>query len=292
MLLMVLVSFAASAQVYPRGDVNYDNGVDISDVTALIDYLLNGTWPDEPETEIFTVNGVSFSMVTVKGGTFMMGAAADDDFANNNERPAHEVTLSTFSIGQTEVTQELWMAVMGSNPSWYTSEHNYTDNFNRPVEQVSWYDCLYFISKLNELTGMTFRLPTEAEWEFAARGGNLSQGYKYAGSNNYNEVVIYWDTMPSQTEGTEGYGPQPVCTMAPNELGLYDMSGNVFEWCHDWYGSYSDEAQTNPQGPESGSQRVCRGGAWNHSHRDCRVSFRYSLPTSSAYSAFGLRLAL
>ena len=178
----------------------------ISDVTTLIDYLLAGTWGDEPGNpgggnETYTVNGVSFKMVGVEGGTFTMGATAEQGSdAYSNEKPAHEVTLSSFSIGETEVTQALWQAVMGSNPSYFTGD------LNRPVERVSWNDCQTFITKLNEMTGKTFRLPTEAEWEYAARGGNLSQGYKYAGSNDVNEVAWYWDNIPSQSSGNAGYG--------------------------------------------------------------------------------------
>ena len=204
-LSLMLASFTAGVE-YQRGDVNQDGQVTISDVTTLIDYLLAGTWGDEPGNpgggnETYTVNGVSFKMVGVEGGTFTMGATAEQGSdAYSNEKPAHEVTLSSFSIGETEVTQALWQAVMGSNPSYFTGD------LNRPVERVSWNDCQTFITKLNEMTGKTFRLPTEAEWEYAARGGNLSQGYKYAGSNDVNEVAWYWDNIPSQSSGNAGYG--------------------------------------------------------------------------------------
>ena len=275
-----------------NADTNGDGTVSISDVTSLIDYLLSGYWPGEepedpeiPGTETFTVNGVTFKMVGVEGGTFTMGASDDDTEANSWEKPAHQVTLSSFSIGQTEVTQELWQAVMGSNPSYFTG------NLQRPVESVSWNDCQTFISRLNDLTGKNFRLPTEAEWEYAARGGNKSQGYKYAGSNDINTVAWYWYNIPSQSSGTVGYGTQPVATRAHNELGLYDMSGNVWEWCQDWYGSYSSGAQTNPTGPSTGSLRVLRGGSWGLSAGCCRVSYRLiDYPTSTDYD-LGLRLA-
>jgi formylglycine-generating enzyme required for sulfatase activity len=233
----------------------------------------------ERQDKEFTVNGVTFKMVTVDGDTFTMGATAEqgNDF-NANERPVHQVTLSDYSIGQTEVTQELWVAVMGSNPS------NFSGDMQRPVDKVSWNDCQEFISKLNQLTGKSFRLPTEAEWEFAARGGRLSLGYKYAGSNTVDDVAWYKDNGESATH--------PVGTKAPNELGLYDMSGNVFEWCQDWYGNYSGDEQINPTGPASGTYRSCRGGGWNYSSSYCRVSYRSYHSMTSRYDRIGLRLAL
>ena len=249
----------------------------------------------EPQAQTFTVNGVSFKMVAVEGGKFTMGATAEQGSdAYPNEVPAHQVTLSGYSIGQTEVTQELWQAVMGSNPSCFqtSTNSNYGTNLQRPVECVSWNDCQTFVTKLNQMTGKNFRLPTEAEWEYAARGGNLSQGYKYAGSNTIGDVAWYWYNIPSHSSGSAGYGTQTVATKAPNELGLYDMSGNVWEWCQDWYGSYSSNAQTNPTGPTTGSYRVSRGGGWDGDARDCRVSYRDDNTPSSSYSYLGLRLAL
>ena len=227
-----------------------------------------------------------------------MGASSDDSYAHNDERPAHEVTLSSYSIGKTEVTQALWQAVMGSNPSLFTPENGYSSDLNRPVECVSWYDCQTFIAKLNEMTGKNFRLPTEAEWEFAARGGNKGQGYLFAGSNNIDDVAWYWNNIPSQTEGAEGYGTQTVGTKAPNELGLYDMTGNVWEWCQDWLGDYTSEPQTNPQGPATGYYRVGRGGGWNWSGSsysntsNCRVSVRSHNRPDLIVGHQGLRLVL
>ena len=242
----------------------------------------------EPIVETVTVNGVSFNMVKVEGGTFVMGATIEQSSdANNNEKPAHEVTVSSFSIGQTEVTQALWVAVMGNNPS------HFSDNLNRPVECVSWNDCQTFITKLNHMTGMRFRLPTEAEWEFAARGGNMSHGYKYSGSNNVDDVCWYLGNIPSQTVGSLGYGTQPVATKLPNELWLYDMSGNVWEWCQDWFGSYSAEAQTDPTGPTTGTTRVAHGGSWyNTSPKSCRVSRRNGCYVTDNDTYLGLRLVL
>ena len=229
--------------------------------------------------QTFTVNGVSFTMVGVEGGTFTMGATSEQGTSDpyDDEYPTHSVTLSDFAIGETEVTQELWKAVMGSNPSYFSGT-------NLPVEHVSWNDCQTFITKLNQLTGKNFRLPTEAEWEYAARGGNKSKGYKYAGSNNLNDVAWYSDNSSSRTH--------PVKQKQANELGLYDMSGNVWEWCQDWFCNYSSGAQTNPTGAASGSYRVLRGGSWYYSARLCRVSFRnYNAPTFYS-DDLGLRLAL
>lgn len=235
---------------------------------------------DPTKGSIITVNGVAFNMVKVSGGTFQMGATSEQgSYAESDEKPVHQVTLSDYYIGETEVTQELWQAVMGSNPS------SFTGSGLLPVEYVSWNDCQTFITKLNALTGMQFRLPTEAEWEFAARGGNSSQGYEYSGSNNIDDVAWYAFNSNSKT--------QEVGTKAPNELGLYDMSGNVWEWCQDWYGSYSSSAQTNPTGPTSGSYRVNRGGSRFNIAMPCRVSYRHSSSTPGNRSyLLGLRLAL
>ena len=192
-LIDYLLTGDASQINLSNGDTDKNGSVNIADVTELIDYLLNGHWSWEepqPQTETFTVNGVTFTMVAVEGGAFTMGATAEQGSdAYDSEKPAHEVTLSSYCIGQTEVTQALWQAVMGSNPSYFSSTYGYVTNLQRPVECVSWNDCQTFITKLNQLTGKTFRLPTEAEWEFAARGGNQSQGYKYAGSNTIGDVA-------------------------------------------------------------------------------------------------------
>ena len=227
--------------------------------------------------KVFTVNGVSFKMIAVKGGTFTMGATSEQTGAESDESPTHSVTLSDYYIGETEVTQELWNAVMGSNPSYFTG------NMQRPVEMVSWNDCQTFISRLNELTGETFRLPTEAQWEYAARGGNQAQGRLYSGSNTIDDVAWYTSNSSSTTH--------PVKTKAPNELGIYDMSGNVLEWCSDWYDSYSSAAQTDPTGPSTGSYRVRRGGSWGHSATYCRVAHRSLCPPALVNGDTGLRLA-
>ncbi len=234
----------------------------------------------------FTVGGVTFKMIAVEGGTFTMGATSEQGGdAWDDEKPTHSVTLSSYSIGETEVTQALWQAVMGSNPSYFSGSQ-------KPVEQVSWDDCQDFIRRLNSLTGENFRLPTEAEWEFAARGGNSSRGYKYAGSNTIGNVAWYYDNSYDLGSGSPDYGTHTVATKSPNELGLYDMSGNVIEWCQDRYGSYSSSSQTNPTGSSSGSLRVSRGGGWDYYARDCRVSHRSSDAPGSGSNYLGLRLAL
>ena len=276
-----------------NADTNQDGKVSITDVTTLINYLLGGIDINPSVTETFTVNGVSFTMVAVEGGSFTMGATAEQGSdAIDNEQPIHQVTVSSFSIGQTEVTQALWLAVMGSNPSYFKSANGYDDDLNRPVENVSWSNCRTFITRLNNLTGRSFRLPTEAEWEYAARGGNKSQSYKYAGSNAVGECAWYSFNIPSQTEGEEGYGTQSVASKKANGLGLYDMSGNVWEWCQDRYGAYNSEAQTNPTGPASGSYRVHRGGSWSYDARSCRVSSRGYSGSSYTDKDLGLRIAL
>ncbi|MDD7095950.1 MAG: formylglycine-generating enzyme family protein [Sodaliphilus sp.] len=226
----------------------------------------------------FTVRGVSFEMVRVEGGTFRMGATSEQGSdVWDNEKPVHSVTLSGYYIGKTEVTQALWKAVMGINPSRFKGDY-------LPVENVSWDDCQEFIRKLNSMTGQNFRLPTEAEWEFACRGGNNSRGYKYSGSNNLGSVAWY--------DGNSGNKTHPVGTKAPNELGIYDMSGNVWEWCADWYGDYSSGAQTNPTGPYGGSNRVYRGGSWNYDVGRCRSSNRDFYYPWIRDIILGLRLAL
>ena len=219
------------------------------------------------------------NMVTVQGGTFTMGATPEQGSdALDNEKPAHQVTLSTFGIGRYEVTQEEWQAVMGDNPSELKGPKH-------PVENVGWDDCLVFINKLNALTGKKFRLLTEAEWEFAARGGNQSKGYKYSGSNNIDEVAWFGYNKSHSTSHDVG-------TKRPNELGLYDMSGNVWEWCSDWFGFYGNTPQTNPAGASGGSFRVRRGGSWVNLDWSCRVSNRDMRSAGAKFYNIGMRLAL
>jgi formylglycine-generating enzyme required for sulfatase activity len=231
-----------------------------------------------PESITMRVGGVEFKMVWVEGGTFTMGCTAEKgEVCYNAEKPAHSVTLSSYYMGETEVTQALWEAVMGNNPSRWKGD-------NLPVEQVSWKDVQVFIEKLNRLTGRKFRLPTEAEWEYAARGGGKSKGYKISGSNIIDAVAWY--------ESNSGSKTHIVKWNQSNELGLYDMTGNVWEWCSDWYGDYSPGAQQDPEGPSTGSSRVCRGGSWLDFARDCRVWRRFMSNPSDQSSSHGFRLVL
>ena len=312
-------AFADSCQVRvytERGDVNGDGFVDIADVSALIDYLLGGDASEVNEvnadtdgngdvsiadvsmlidyllgsTELppkeedgmveYTVNGVTFKMVKVDGGSFTMGATEEEDadYQVFKGSPKHQVTLSKYWIGQTEVTQELWAAVMGSNPSTDQS------NLQYPVNSISWEDCATFISQLNQLTGKQFRLPTEAEWEYAAKGGAKSMGYVYSGSDNLNEVA--WFSTNSESRLHQ------VGTKKANELGLYDMCGNIDEWCNDWYSLYTADPVENPTGPETGMSRIHRGGRWNASAMYCRLTRRDGFAPGVTRNYLGLRLAL
>lgn len=264
------------------------------------------------DSKTFTVNGVSFEMIAVKGGTFTMGG--NDSEAYDWEKPTHNVTVSDFMIGKFEVTQKLWKAVMGSNPSYFKGD-------NLPVENVSWNDAQEFIRKLNQQTGQNFRLPTEAEWEYAARGGtntslyngeninirgnnnspnldklawyggNCGQNYtSYAGCDvsNVYDISGWSEKQYNDSKG----GTHPVGLKQPNAYGLYDMLGNVWEWCQDWYGDYSSGSQTNPTGPSSGSSRVNRGGSWGSRAEDCRVSNRYDSTPDSRNGDLGFRVVL
>ena len=225
------------------------------------------------------VNGARFTMLGIGGGTFMMGGTEEQGTdAQSNEKPAHQVTLTGYSIAQTEVTQELWLAVMGTAPAYWAGD------YTRPIENVSWNDCQAFIAQLNELTGMNFRLPTEAEWEYAARGGSLSQGYKYAGSNTLDDVAWY--------TANGGGSTHAVGIKAPNELGLFDMSGNVWEFCQDYYGTYTADPQTNPTGPATGNSRVLHGAAYPNTAIDCRVPVRHSESMTFKARDVGFRIAL
>ena len=223
-------------------------------------------------------DGINIEMVKVEAGTFMMGATSEMKDPDDDEKPVHQVILTNdYYMGKYEVTQALWEAVMGSNPSIFEGD-------NLPVETVSWNDCQEFISKLNSMTGRKFRLPTEAEWEYAARGGKKSRSYQYSGSSNISDVAWY--------DGNSGSKPHPVGTKQANELGIYDMSGNVYEWCSDWYGSYSSSSQTNPTGADSGSSRVYRGGSWIYIAWLCRLSYRAGNTPGYRSYGLGLRLAL
>jgi formylglycine-generating enzyme required for sulfatase activity len=213
-------------------------------------------------------------MVYVEGGTFLMGGSSGE----SDEKPVHSVTLSSFNIGKYEVTQAQWKSVMGSNPSYFK------DCDQCPVESVSWNDVQDFIRKLNAQTGKNYRLPTEAEWEYAAKGGKSSKGHTYSGSNNLNLVAWYSGNSVNTTHIVGG--------KQTNELGIYDMSGNVWEWCFDWYGFYDSESDTNPKGASSGQGHVFRGGSWINMSKGCRPADRDWYNPSFAYNSGGFRLVL
>ncbi|NLO44846.1 MAG: formylglycine-generating enzyme family protein [Candidatus Cloacimonetes bacterium] len=232
------------------------------------------------------------SMIFVEGGRFMMGSNGEHDWENS----VHEVTLSSFWISKYEVTQKEWQEVMGTNPSHFKGN-------NLPVEYVSWYDVIEYCNKLSIKEGLTpcysgsgdsiscnwnangFRLPTEAEWEYAARGGNKSRAYNYSGSNTLGDVAWYDDNSGGKIH--------PVGMKSPNELGLYDMSGNVFEWCWDWYDSsyYNKSPKRDPRGAASGNRKVLRGGSWCNFGNYCRVALRYDGTPSNGRSIIGFRVS-
>lgn len=228
--------------------------------------------------ETITVNGVSFQMIKVDGGSFNMGS--NDSDAYDDEKPVHRVTLNDFYIGETEVTQGLWYAVMGTNPSYFCNGDNC------PVEGVSWNECQQFIQMLNAKTGKKFSLPTEAQWEYAALGGRKSLGYKYSGNNSISTVGWY----DSNSNDATHY----VKALSANELGLYDMTGNVYEWCQDWYADRydSNNSLTDPIGPISGTLRVVRSGSWKSKSRNCRVAYRFKYAPDYNFRNLGFRLCI
>ena len=220
---------------------------------------------EQPATMTLKVGDAEFTMSRVDAGTFTIGPVAGDKDVTAEEKPAHQVDLTeSFYIAQTEVTQELYKAVMGKNPSKFTGIKNL------PVEQVSYNDAMEFCKRLSSRTGKHFTLPTEAQWEYAAQGGHKTPSTPtlFAGSDDINAVGWYKDNSDSTTH--------TVAKKAPNAIGLYDMTGNVFEWCSDWYGNYKDGAATNPNGPANGKDRVLRGGSWRGDAKNCRVSYRYN----------------
>jgi formylglycine-generating enzyme required for sulfatase activity len=275
----------------------------------------------KPETANTSVADMPDDMVFVEGGTFTMGCTIEQGY-DCSSKPAHSVTVGSFYLAKHEVTQKLWTAVMGENPidavkkdieehlaktkrrgRWLYKKELHTVaallGDNLPVVYVSWYDTQKFIEKLNAMSGKSYRLPTEAEWEFAARGGNKSKGYRYSGGNNVGDVAWYGcdsfaslgGCMVECKDGNSGGKTHPVGTKTPNELGLYDMSGNVKEWVNDWEGDYSSDDRTNPTGPSKGAYRILRGGEWGQEARYCKVSERNSFPPLADDDGLGFRLA-
>ena len=276
-----LSSLTANTTYYVRGYINYNGAIYYGNVQ-------NFTTTNNVLPTTLTLANLESNMVTIPAGSFTMGATSEQ-LANNGDGfsvtwspTTQQVTLSTYKICRFEVTQQLWRDVMGNNPSYFNGG-SYGTNLQRPVERVSWNDCQTFITKLNQLTGKNYRLPTEAEWEYAARGGaNSTYSYIYSGGNSLNDFAWYYNNSNSQTF--------TVGTKQANALSLYDMTGNVFEWCNDWYGNYSNSAVTNPQGPATGSYRVFRGGSWDNYGSNGRVSYRNSGNPSGSYITFGIRL--
>jgi len=224
-------------------------------------------------------------MIAVQGGSFLMGSVS----GNTDEQPVHSVTLIGFSLGKYEVTQKQWREVVqwkqGSATTPLDPEPSFSKGDYLPVESVNWEDVQTWIGYLNEKEGTTaFRLPTEAEWEFAARGGTKSQGYIYSGSNTIDDVSWY--------KSNSGKRTHTVGTKGGNELDFCDMSGNVWEWCSDWYAEYSPDAQTNPAGPSSGYLMVLRGGWSDDISQLCRSTNRGNSTPDYRYSNIGFRLAM
>ena len=246
--------------------------------TAMLVVLLAGATVVQAQDRHYTVNGVKFTMKHVKGGTFMMGATDNDAMAEADEKPAHSVSVVDYYIGETEVTQELWKAVMGNNPAKFKGE-------NYPIENVSFNDCVRFVEKLSQLTGRHFRLPTEAEWEYAARGGQRSKGYMYAGANDTTSVAwLYTDSLWVRH--------MPVAAKRPNELGLYDMSGSVWEWCDTAYEPYQGARGNWFNRLIRKRFKVVRGGGFRGFARYARVTNRYAVAAWRNDYTVGLRLAM
>lgn len=274
--LAAALNLAAQTKMYVQKTDGTVMAFDIDNVSEV--YFTDS----DANVKTYEVNGVSFKMIKVEAGTFTMGMLDGDEYGISFNETQHEVTLTKdFYLAQTECTQELWTAVMGSNPSRFVGEQY-------PVDKLEWDDAKAFIAKLDSLTGEQFRLPTEAEWEYAAKGGNKSQGYLYAGSDSLNDVA--WNIKNAVLGYNEpGYGTHPVGLKMPNELGFYDMSGNVWEWCEDMFAAYTDEAQTDPLSTE-GNTYVFKGGGWDFMPYYCRISY-HNLPGNRYYDV-GLRLCL
>jgi formylglycine-generating enzyme required for sulfatase activity len=229
-------------------------------------------------------NDYNIVLVPVEGGTFIMGADDNDSDASLQEKPAHQVTLKSFNIMKYEVTQKQWYDVMGSWPAGFEPTNTYGKGDNYPVYNISWSEVQEFITKLNQKTGKKYRLPTEAEWEFAARGGTQSQGYKYSGGNVLDNVAWNINNATGKTH--------PVGGKQSNEIGIYDMSGNVSEWCGDWFAYYTNTIQTNPTGPSEGQYRVVRNGSWYSAAKTCRMVYRDKYAVNAHYNYLGFRLVL
>ena len=282
-----ILSLASSAQKYTTSDINCDGMVNSADVVEVYNTIINGDTSDNDidytQAKSFTVNGVTFQMNPVEGGVFTMGASPEQTDVTNFEKPAHQVFVSSYFIGTTEVTQALWKAVTDSLPSIDTAGDDVA------VYNINWSDCIEFVSRLNillkdELDGLCFSLPSEAQWEYAARGGKNSMGYIYSGGNDLSDVAWYAENSSNHVHSVA----QKKC----NELGLYDMSGNVMEWTGDWYAAYKPDAVADPVGPMGGRNRISRGGSYRTGNNYCNVIHRSSSAPGKVQPTYGLRLVL
>ncbi len=281
-VFLQLICIAVVANVFAQKKMyvlQKDGTTDVFDVNDIVDISFMTT-----ETKSFNVNGVSFNMIKVDAGKFSMGMIDGDTYGLSHQETPHEVTLTKdFYLAETECTQALWNAVMGTNPSRFKGD-------NKPVDKIEWHDAMAFIEKLNEITGEQFRLPTEAEWEYAAKGGNKSNGYLYAGSDSLGEVAWYAGNATFESNKPD-HGTHPVGMKKPNELGLYDMSGNVWEWCADEFNFYTGEPQTDPLVDDGGrNPYVFKGGGWDFLDDYCRSSYHF-LPGNRNYEV-GFRLCM
>lgn len=268
-LSVILMGLALSATMMAQGIIRHKTPVTLSSTKR------QTVQPAASPAKQQAVAQLIGNMVHVQGGTFTMGRTSSKAYwCDDSDQPAHQVTVGSFYICKYEVTQKLWKAFMGNNPSWTKAD-------NMPVEWVNWVTAQKFISKLNAFSGKKFRLPTEAEWEYAARGGNRSHNYLYSGSDDINAVAWWKDNSGDKLH--------PVGTKRPNELGLYDMTGNVYEWCSDWQAPYQSGAQTNPKGPQTGDWRVMRGGNQSSSESESGVMTRSQCMPDIA-TCCGLRL--
>ena len=276
--------------MYGRKDtININNEVQknklFKDLKRYVDDNLSTDKYNGLEYTKIMIGDYQIVMIRVEGGLFNMGATLQQGGENEDERTVHSVRLDSYYMAQIPVTQELWQAVMGTKDQKWQSANN-DQNKNLPVVNVNWNECAQFVEKLNVLTGKEFRLPTEAEWEYAAKGGvnGRMNGFKYSGGNNLHNV--------SWNEENSGGQIQKVAQKKPNELGIYDMSGNVWEWCFDWYASYPKGQVENPKGPDFGEKKVCRGGSWASKGKECRISIRESEFPDESGSDIGFRLVL
>lgn len=258
-IIWIIIFFEANAQDIENSSTNRTVNIVETDSLHGITVFLN--------------DSIKFEMVLVDAGSFTMGY----ENGYSNEKPLHKVTLDEYYIGKFEVNQKLWQFVVGKNPA------HFKDCADCPVEMISYDDAISFIDRLNHLSGLSFRLPTEAEWEYAARGGSNRKLTRYSGSNKIDEVAWY--------SKNAGERPQPVGLKLPNALGIFDMSGNVFEWTNDWMGRYKNADQLNPAGAGKGKTKVARGGCWFDTNEGCRVHCRVEVEPSEKNGCLGMRLA-